>query len=394
MAADPSEATARRTATSPLNLHSDWDLIWPMEHDRRLGRRRGRGRRWLVALISAACLVSPRLAAALPLPAGRPAFSTFSVDDGLPQSSIQAAALDRQGRLWIGTQDGAAVYDGREWRAVDLPPGPGSNFVEALLSATDGSLWFGTTGGLFRLQDGVWTAFHPADPTQPRGRVQCLAEGRIDGRSGLWVGTESGLAWFEEERWSWPEPAVGWDVRALLETEGPNGPTLWAGTRAGLGSFRGGSWTLFEPGRSGLSGERVTSLAVSREEPGSTLWVGTGTGVAGIRGEEWIHPLPALDGEEVSALTVVGEGSAAELWIGSGSGLARFRNGGLRRYDATTSALPSDLVVTLLASGDDEEPVLWIGTADGGLARLLPAGWESFDGANSGLLTCEASGTI
>ncbi len=337
----------------------------------------------LAALTAAACLATPLLATGPPLPGGRPACRVFSLDDGLPQSSIQAAAIDRQGRLWVGTQDGAAVYDGREWQVADLPAAPGSNFVEAIFSAVDGSLWLGTTGGLFRFFGESWTAFHPDDPTLPRGRVQCLAEAQIGGRSGLWVGTEAGLGRLEEGRWSWPEIAAGWDVRALLETDGPSGPTLWVGTTAGLGRLRDGSWTLFEPGSLGLPAERVLSLAAS---PGdSILWVGTSAGLVELRGEGAAFPLPALGGEEVAALAVAGKGADAALWIGTDSGLARLAGGRLNRYDPATSELPDGRVLTLLVSGDEEEPVLWIGTADTGLARLLAAGWETFDTASSGV---------
>ena len=81
---------------------------------------------------------------------------------------------------------------------------------------------------------------------------------------------------------------------------------------------------------------------------------------------------------------MVGRGPDPELWIGTDSGLASFKDGRLTRYDST-SALPGDQVLTLLASGGEEEPVLWIGTRSSGLVRLLPAGWLTFDRANSGL---------
>ncbi len=338
----------------------------------------------LVAVTAAICCATPSPAAAIPELSGRPGFRIFSVDDGLPQSSIQAAAIDRQGRLWVGTQDGAARFDGREWQAVDLPPAPGSNFVQAILSAADGSLWFGTEGGLFRLFEGVWSAFHPADPSLPAGRVQCLAESNAAGSNGLWVGTESGLARLEKGEWTRIQAAAQWDVRALLETDGPDGPTLWAGTRAGLGRLNDGNWALFDRESSGLPADYVASLAVSIDDRGSTLWVGTGAGLAAFRDDRWRHPLPALDAEEVLALTVVGRGPDPELWIGTGSGLASFKDGRLNRYDST-SELAGDQILTLLASGGEEEPILWIGTRDSGLARLLPGGWSTVDKTNSGL---------
>ncbi len=38
-------------------------------------------------------------------------FKRLSIEDGLPQSSVQAIVNGPQGFLWIGTGDGLARYD-------------------------------------------------------------------------------------------------------------------------------------------------------------------------------------------------------------------------------------------------------------------------------------------
>src|SRR5882672_11240000 len=47
-----------------------------------------------------------------PARSGRVAFTHFTDRNGLPQNAIQAIAFDRRGYLWVGTQDGAAYYNG------------------------------------------------------------------------------------------------------------------------------------------------------------------------------------------------------------------------------------------------------------------------------------------
>ena len=39
-------------------------------------------------------------------------FTHFKSADGLPHQQIQAMAFDHDGRLWIGTRNGLASYDG------------------------------------------------------------------------------------------------------------------------------------------------------------------------------------------------------------------------------------------------------------------------------------------
>src|SRR5688500_16581794 len=78
---------------------------------------------------------------------GRLPVGIFDDRDGLPQNSVQALAVDRKGYFWIGTEDGAAYYNGRTWTAVDMPNHARSNYIRKIASGSDGSLWFGTYGG-------------------------------------------------------------------------------------------------------------------------------------------------------------------------------------------------------------------------------------------------------
>src|SRR5438132_73375 len=89
-----------------------------------------------------------------PADLGKPAFRIFTGKDDLPQNSVQAIAIDRKGYLWVGTQGGAAVYNGRKWTVVNMPKKATSNFINDILAASDGSLWFATNGGVFKLKDG------------------------------------------------------------------------------------------------------------------------------------------------------------------------------------------------------------------------------------------------
>src|SRR5690349_20693561 len=76
----------------------------------------------------------------------RPALRVFTDRDGLPQNAINALAFDKSGYLWAATKDGAAFYNGREWRAIELPAELGSTWIQSLLVASDGAAWFGTIG--------------------------------------------------------------------------------------------------------------------------------------------------------------------------------------------------------------------------------------------------------
>src|SRR5262244_484625 len=107
---------------------------------------------------------------------GRLALHLFKDTDGLPQNTIRAMAFDQKNYLWVGTQDGAAYYNGRKWIVVNMPNRNVSNHIQALLVTADGSIWFGTAGGgLSRLKDGEWKSFDTSSGL-PNNNVTSLLE--------------------------------------------------------------------------------------------------------------------------------------------------------------------------------------------------------------------------
>ena len=372
-------------------------------------------------------------------------FRVFTDVDGLPHNTIHAIRLDRSGVLWIATQDGAAAYDGRSWRLVEMPEPAHSNFVRSILPASDGSLWFATqANGVHRLVEGDWTPV-PGYPTDrvfarvnalletPDGRggrtvwigthdggVLRFTEGRFEvfaeddglpanrvwalhaeptpgGGLAVWVGTESGLARLAPgtARFEVVEGFPRVSVNSFCAVDGDTGRTLWVGTYgAGLGRLKDGTWRVFTRA-DGLPSEFVTSLAGSRFGGSETgLWVGTdGGGLARLEGDRFLT-IDVRAGLPANAVYSVYEIGAAEgtpsLWVGTrNGGLARLTEGAWRRVRPVAAA--PDVPVTSFAETAlaDGTPVYWLGTDGGGLARFDRDGTTVFD-RRSGALPNDA----
>jgi len=314
------------------------------------------------------------------------AFRVFTDAQGLPQNTVHAIALDTLGRLWIGTQDGAAFYDGQQWHTVDMPSRIQSNFVRAILASTDGNLWFGTrAGGLFRLKDGQWSEAASLCVKADCTRINALAETTsATGAPVIWAGTYGGgLGRLEDGRWTIFSTEHGLPsnrIWGLLAEEDDTGTTVWVGTEAGLAVLRPGSDRLaVDPG---FPTESVNSLSRLPDEEGrGALWVGTyGAGLARLKDGRWSwttteHGLPSnFFTSLVPGTSIGGEPS---LWAGSdGGGLVRIGNENIDTISIRTG-LPSNAVYSLLETHSADAPaMLWVGTRNGGLAQLVEGAWR------------------
>jgi signal transduction histidine kinase/CheY-like chemotaxis protein/ligand-binding sensor domain-containing protein len=344
--------------------------------------------RLLAAAAATLFAAAPAVAAGVPgIPEGRPSFRFFGSEQGLPQNTPEAFALDARGFLWTGTQDGAAVYNGRVWKTVDMPNREESNNITDILAGADGSMWFATTIGLARLHDGQWTFFRK-DAGLPSNLILSLAEERDGSRTVLWAGTDKGLAQWNGTAWSVLDartaalPDEG--ISSLLALQTDHGPVLWVGTGRGLARREGGHWTTF-PAGSGPPKAQVTDLLAAREGNRPVLWVATdGGGLVRYDGERWTAE-KGLPSDHVLSLALLDNGTGDELWAGTSRGLAHRSGGTWTVYNTENAGLPSEYIMRLFASRSGGKPLLWIGMSTGGMAVLNPGGWRAFDRRNSGL---------
>ncbi|MBI3658559.1 MAG: diguanylate cyclase [Acidobacteria bacterium] len=326
---------------------------------------------------------------------GHPAFRVFTDKDGLPQNTILAMAVDQKGYLWIGTQDAAAYYNGRKWTRVALPNRTISSFAinrNAILAASDGSLWFGSDGGgLAHYVNGKWTTVDTSNGLAGNTVWQVIETKSEGGGGAIWAATDGGLSKFEQDTWTTIHPRSDKPddkVRALLETSSTAGqPTLWVGLdEGGLVQYQANQWKTVAT-HPVLPSNKVLCLLETHPSPGeSAVWVGTGKGPALHQKGHWrtFNDPASLPNQPVLSLLETNSGTRhSAVWVGTPYGLARLQNERWTAFD-TRHGLPHNAVLSLLEiRPKNGEGSLWIGT-DSGLARVSENKWTSFN-VSSGL---------
>jgi diguanylate cyclase (GGDEF)-like protein len=316
----------------------------------------------------------------------------WSIQNGLPQISVQAIVQDHQGYIWVGTQAGVARFDGVRftiYSPVTNPELPGV-WTRSLMVDSAGRVWIGTYKGLAVFENGAFRTVPIADKAQyPALDINAIAEdeGRIlvgttngvfdvaDGKlvrragspapatsllksaDGIYVGTTGGVARLHgggSDMLALPEAMRAGVVTRLAEAQGK----IWAGTSLGLMVRSGDSW------------ESATTEPVLQHSPTNmlfqdsdrSLWVSSNAGMGRLRDGVLAEVIPEKNPTAVKGVITAFEDRERNLWFGSQwVGLVRMWNGSTRRLSSAEGLL--EPIVWSVARAPDGRT--WVGTNDG-----------------------------
>ena len=363
----------------------------------------------LALLAIVAGLAAPAVAEEAENDAGEPYVYThwetfYAEEGGLPNDHIFAITADGD-RLWVGTENGLALYEAGKWRSWGEKDGLPWRAVSAIaVSEKTGDVWLGLFGGgLSRFSGGRFDHFHQLNS----GLVNDVVYGVAVLDDTVWVATTAGMSALDtvtgeweiyteknapmEEIWCynvdagdgkvfaavWGGGILEWDVKTrrwnahrdpdremeidLFRDDGlihiittsasyVDG-VLWASTYFGLSRYDGRHWRGYMDHDSGLASNFI-NLAKGRS--GTSCYNATDLGLAVLSDfttDTWVSY--RRDTEEDATWTAhVGTGNEE------------------RRTVATDLTLPNDFVIAVEFQGDD----VWIGTGHG-LARGVGSGF-------------------
>jgi len=289
---------------------------------------------------------------------------------------VRALVEDREGRIWVGTQDDGLLLVKKIGDTFETDYiGPKGIEITTLFVDRRGALWIGTQEhGLIKYWQEQRLSFTTANGLTNH-TIRALYESRF---GNLWVGTNSGginiIRTDIEEIGSGPlerhftvfrEPKEFTSDVIISFFEDKEG-TLWIGTNGGgLYNLRE-SKIITYTNKNGLSFNNV--YGVFQDSQGR-VWVGTkGHGVNYFDFEvNRFHTLTTRDGLSSDSVVSFTEDLSGALWFGTlGGGINCLRNGNIHVFDLR-SGLYSNIFRTVYA---DPEGNIWAGSTKGGIYRF------------------------
>ncbi|MCE5269849.1 PAS domain S-box protein [bacterium] len=337
------------------------------------------------------------------------------VEDSLGIKTIYTIKLDHQGNLWLGTDDGLRVNDGKRWKSFTPSNSPVPQAVGVLYVGREGNLWLGGHNEVIEYNGRNWRV-HSLDEQ----KIHILHPVYQDVSGRLWISDKSdrGAYILDNGRFTRMDRNNGmlegaiWDIKGdrdgnvwfAVYNQGvsllPRNPfsifrgeqylggnmvfdclidsrqDIWIGTDLWLSRYDGKRWKSYKR-EDGVPSPLVYCLA---EDSSGGIWCGTDSGAARFDGKKWTNAQidPILRKQSVKTILTDRRGV---VWIGTEKGLTEYDGSSGRSY-TTEDGLPGNLVISLCETPSGE---LWVGTTEGA-ARFNGRRFEPF-GKPQGLVS-------
>jgi signal transduction histidine kinase/ligand-binding sensor domain-containing protein len=271
---------------------------------------------------------------------------SFSVRDGLTDTSAGNILEDREGNIWISSSKGLDRFSRSHLVPMKLP----MTYVRlALLAGDGGDIWVSSVNKnpLLRINP---EALIPASPPMSVSSSYRDSNGTVwwGGNGGIWKQTKEGFEYFPYSKGSsnW-----FWEIFPADESGG-----LW--TRLGdlgLVHFKDGVWTDGEKPK-GLPEKGPSSSFQDRH---GVVWLGYSNGsVCSIHGGQ-VRAFSRDNGPDIGWIKVI-RGRGDQIWFGGESGIAVFDKGLFRKVSTALEQFGSVSGIIETADGS-----LWLSEIHG-----------------------------
>ncbi len=299
--------------------------------------------------------------------------TVWTAEEGLPQNSVTSIVQTGDGYLWAGTFNGLARFDGVQFKVLEPGNTPSlpSAAIVSLFENPQGNLWMGTVEGDIaqrcgELVTGYRQSDRGVDSRAPRAFAQA-PDGSL-----LMLTFDWQLMRFAGGKFSLVSTNWGLQGRQVFGLAGDSVGQVWIGTDGELALWRNGDFVAVW-NQKDESGFGVSWLAPSRA---GGCWTVSNGRVRRFADGNWVAEAGVCPRSKAIVDSMC-EGHRGQVWVATyGNGLFCFETNGTMQRFSVTNGLPSDFVRCVY---QDREGNIWVGTEGGGLARLKPSIFRSYD---------------
>lgn len=305
-------------------------------------------------------------------------FKNITIEDGLPQGTVQVLLQDRRGYIWIGTNDGLCRYNGYNFKIYreeeDKSKSLLSSYIFDIDEDNEGNIWVATSEGISKISsyDESITNY-----TMAEGNGN-LSNSDINNifttkKGDILVATSDGLNIYDEYKDSFTrifegDALVSQYIYSITEDNEGN---IWLGTTKGVNKINletGETKAFLHDGEfDGASDRYVYKVYYDRE---GYIWVGThNNGAARINLEDESIKTYTEEGNNLGGDMIKSflRDSYGNMWVATNNGLSKlkadddtFQTEISKEYDR--NSLINNNIYSII---EDRTGLIWLGTYSG-----------------------------
>lgn len=280
--------------------------------------------------------------------------SIFNISNGLPGNQINDIIQDKAGRLWIGTMNGVAIYDGLNFTGFDKNNPVTNNPVKTIFQDSKGNIWIGMIRKGICKYNGTSFEFFNTTNGLLSDNVNAITE---DEKGNIWIGTAEGLNRYDGKIFHSYTTSRGLINDNIFSLFPDSKGKLWISTIGGLSRFDGKNFENFTT-ENGLTSNITYSVS---EDQSGKIWIATYLGITTYDGTRFSTFTRSKDilNERIEKIIENTERRIIYASYGGGVGFIEKDTINLITVD---KGLPSNIVKTIL---QDREGNYWFGTWNG-----------------------------
>jgi signal transduction histidine kinase/ligand-binding sensor domain-containing protein/DNA-binding response OmpR family regulator len=319
-------------------------------------------------------------------------FKHLTTNEGLSQSTVTSIIQDDQGFMWFATQDGLNKYDGKSLRVYknDLtnPKSISHNYIQTLFKDRDGNIWIGSNeGGLifFDRESDSFSTWNEISKDTSRIKALRVDVIKQDNQGNLWIGTYgAGLSVINMETHKItsykhdPDDPKSLSHDFVSDIKFDSKGNIWIATFfGGLNLFDKSTSSFFRYKNNPKDASSISSNDLTKvvEDHDGNLWIGTQNGLNLFNFEtktftRFLHN--DKDGSTLSHNDIISLTSDVKgnLWIGTRNGGINILRRGANKFvhvkndEANDNSLNNNSIYSLFSDKHDN---MWVGTYSGGV---------------------------
>lgn len=269
-------------------------------------------------------------------------FISYGVEQGLPQSQVQAIIQDNDGNLWVGTLAGLTKYNGKSFTSYTKKDGLAEDWVTSSYKDKSGNLWFGHWAGSVSRYNYKLKEFENLH-LEAYTRFKKITSITEDNTSRLWIATEGAGIFIYDP------------VRNMM---------LSLSTKDGLSSNN--------------------TYSIKQDEQGN-IWIATDNGICIYNPKSTSQKFNIINTEKglkSNRITALAQVNNNEMWVGTAdAGVLILKTGENFSIQSPEKILPEAKSIDInngLSSNfietiyEDNLHHIWIGTTGGGITQCIP----------------------